>query len=125
MKTVISTPNAPQAVGPYSQAIQAGNLLFISGQLPFVPATMTQVSPAIQAQTQQCLDNVLAIAHAAGYQKTDIVKCVVFLKNMNQFAEMNQVYAAFFGDHKPARSTIEVARLPKDVDIEIEAILIN
>ena len=123
MNKAISTNNAPQAVGPYSQAIQAGNLLFISGQLPFVPATMTQVSQEIKAQTQQCLDNVLAIASAAGYQKTDIVKCVVFLKNMNQFGEMNQVYAAFFGDHKPARSTIEVARLPKDVDIEIEAIL--
>lgn len=118
----ISTPHAPAAVGPYSQGIQANNLLFVSGQLPFRPETMTLSGPDIETQTAQSLANVKAIVEAAGFAITDIVKTTVFLKNMSQFAQMNQVYAAFFGDHRPARSTIEVARLPKDVDVEIEAI---
>lgn len=118
----ISTVHAPSAVGPYSQGIQAGQLLFVSGQLPFVPETMTLAGSDIETQTARSLANVKAVVEAAGYQITEIVKTTVFLKDMNQFAKMNQVYAAFFGDHKPARSTIEVARLPKDVDIEIEAI---
>lgn len=121
MKSV-STVHAPAAVGPYSQGIQAGNLLFVSGQLPFRPETMTLAGPDIETQTAQSLANVKAIVEAAGFAVTDIVKTTVFLKNMGQFAPMNQVYARFFGEHRPARSTIEVARLPKDVDIEIEAV---
>lgn len=118
----ISTPHAPAAVGPYSQGVQTNNLLFVSGQLPFRPETMTLAGPDIETQTAQSLANVKAIVEAAGFAVTDIVKTTVFLKNMSQFAQMNQVYAAFFGVHRPARSTIEVARLPKDVDVEIEAI---
>jgi len=118
----ISTVHAPAAVGPYSQGIQAGNLLFVSGQLPFQPETMTLAGPDIETQTAQSLSNVKAIVEAAGFAVTDIVKTTVFLKNMGQFAPMNQVYARFFGEHRPARSTIEVARLPKDVDVEIEAV---
>jgi 2-iminobutanoate/2-iminopropanoate deaminase len=118
----ISTSNAPAAVGPYSQGVLTNQLLFVSGQLPFVPDTMTLAGSDIETQTAQSLANVKAIVEAAGLSIANIVKTTVFLKNMSQFAAMNQVYAAFFGDHRPARSTIEVARLPKDVDVEIEAI---
>lgn len=121
-KRVISTNNAPKAIGPYSQAVEANNMLFVSGQIPFVPETMTLVSDDIKDQTKQSLLNVKAIVEEAGYQISDIVKVGVFLKDMNEFTQMNEVYAEFFGDHKPARAAVEVARLPKDVKVEIEVI---
>lgn len=122
MNTFIQTLHAPKAIGPYSQGVLTNNLLFVSGQIPFVPETMSVVGDAIEAQTLQSLRNVLAIVEAAGFTKQDIVKCTVYLKDMNQFAQMNQVYATFFEDHKPARAAVEVARLPRDVLIEIDAI---
>ncbi len=119
--TVISTSKAPAAIGPYSQAIQAGNLLFTSGQLGLDPAT-GGLPEGIEAQTKFSLANVLAILEEAGYRKTDVIKTTVFLKNMADFAAVNTLYAAFFGDHKPARSCVEVARLPKDGLVEIEVV---
>ena len=109
--TVIHTPAAPAAIGPYSQAILAGSVLFTSGQLGVCPET-GDLPEGIEAQAAQSLANVLAVLEGAGYQKTDVVKTTVFLQNMSDFAAVNAVYAAFFGDHKPARSCVEVARLP-------------
>lgn len=125
MKQFIQTKQAPEAIGPYSQAVQANQMLFVSGQLPFVAETMTCVGETIEAQTKQSLLNVFAIVKAAGFEITDIVKCTVFLKDMNEFSKMNQVYASMFQDLKPARAAVEVARLPKDVKVEIEAIAIR
>lgn len=119
---VIHTDNAPAAVGPYVQAIEAGNMVFVSGQIPFVPSTMTKVSEDVQAQTKQSLENVKAVLEAAGCTLNDVVRCGIFLKDMNDFAKVNEVYGQYFSSHKPARSCVEVARLPKDVLIEIEAI---
>lgn len=121
----IETKNAPSAVGPYSQAVEANGTLYISGQIPFVPETMKLVSEDIKEQTLQSLNNVLGIALEAGYKKEDIVKCGVFMKDLSQFAEMNAVYAEFFGDHKPARFAVEVSRLPLDVRVEIDAIVVK
>lgn len=121
----INTSNAPAAVGPYSQSVDINGTLYVSGQIPFVPDTMELVSEDIQEQAQQSLNNVLAIVEAAGYQKTDIVKCQVFLANMDDFVAVNDVYANFFGEHKPARCAVEVSRLPKNVGVEIDAICIK
>ncbi|SMP49543.1 RidA family protein [Anoxynatronum buryatiense] len=125
MNQMISTAKAPAAIGPYSQAVQAGNMIFVSGQLPLNPDTMDFVSNDIQDQTRQCLDNLMAILEAASFAKDSIVKVTVFLKDMNDFAKMNEVYATFFTDHKPARAAVEVARLPKDAQVEIEAIAVK
>ena len=119
--TVIHTSDAPAAIGPYSQAILAGSVLFTSGQLGVCPET-GEFPEGIEAQTAQSLANVHAVLKGAGFQKTDVVKTTVFLQNMSDFAAVNAVYAAFFGDHKPARSCVEVARLPKGGLIEIEVI---
>jgi 2-iminobutanoate/2-iminopropanoate deaminase len=119
--TIIQTPKAPAAIGPYSQAIQANGFLFTSGQLGIDPASGT-LPPDIAGQTKQSLQNLGAILEEAGYQKSDVIKTVIFLKNMSDFATVNEIYAAFFGDHKPARSCIEVAALPKNGLIEIEAV---
>jgi len=121
MKFIV-TKNAPSAVGPYSQGVWIKDTLYVSGQIPFVPETMTLVSDDIRKQTKQSLQNILAIVEEAGLQKTDIVKCNVFMINLSDFSAMNEVYAEFFGTHKPARAAVEVRRLPKDVQIEIEAI---
>ncbi len=121
MKEVISTTSAPAAIGPYSQAIKAGNLLFCSGQIPVNPAT-GEVPEGIEAQTRQSLENVKAVLAAAGLTMADVLKTTVFLKDMNDFAAMNGVYATFFPENPPARSAVEVARLPKDALVEIEAI---
>ena len=118
---VIQTRNAPAAIGPYSQAITADGFLFTSGQLGMDPATGT-LQPDIKAQTAQSLQNIQAILKAAGLRKSDVVKTVVFLKNMDDFAAVNEIYADFFGDHKPARSCVEVARLPKGGLVEIEVV---
>ena len=124
MKEIISTANAPAAIGPYSQAVKAGNLMFISGQIPVDPATGEVVEATIQAQATQSLTNLKAILNEAGTNMGSVVKTTVFLKNMADFAEMNAVYKSFFDTDCPARSAVEVAKLPKDVLIEIEAIAV-
>ena len=122
-KTAISTPNAPAAIGPYSQAIRSGDLLFTSGQIALDPTTGQVVAGGIAEQTTQVLDNLQAILKAGDSDLAHVVKTVVFLKDMNDFGAMNSVYATYLapeGAIPPARSTIEVARLPKDVLVEIE-----
>lgn len=121
---VIHTDNAPNAIGPYSQAVKAGNMLFVSGQVPFVPETMEIVEGDVKAQTAQSLKNVQAILAEAGLDFSHVVKSTVFIKDMNEFAQINEVYAEFFGENKPARACVEVARLPKDVKVEIEVIAV-
>jgi len=121
----VKTEKAPAAVGPYSQAVEANGTLFVSGQIPFVPETMTLVGEKIEEQTKQSLENIRAIVQEAGYNVENIVKCQVFLKDMNEFANMNKVYEDFFDGHKPARCAVEVARLPKDVKVEIDAICVK
>ena len=123
MKTVLSTPNAPAAIGPYSQGIRAGNLIITSGQIPVDPQTGA-IPEGIEAQTKQAMENVLAVLAEAGATAENIIKTTVFLKNMDDFAAMNGVYASFFTADPPARSAVEVARLPKDCPIEIEAIAV-
>lgn len=119
---VIHTENAPKAVGPYSQAIQAGNMVFVSGQIPLDPATGTRVEGGIEAETRQCLLNAQAILAEAGLTFNDVAKTTVLLDNMADFAAMNGVYASFFTDHKPARAAFEVAKLPLGVLVEIEMV---
>ena len=121
---VIHTENAPAAIGPYSQAVKAGNLLFVSGQVPFVPETMEIVEGDVKAQTAQSLKNLQAILKEAGADFSNVVKTTVFIKDMNEFAQINKVYAEYFGENKPARACVEVARLPKDVKVEIELIAV-
>jgi len=122
MKKSVHTDLAPQAIGPYSQAVQVGNLLFTSGQLGMDPTT-NQFPEAVSEQAKQSLNNVKAIVEAAGASMNDIVKTTVFLKDMNDFAAVNEVYASFFEQPFPARSAVEVARLPKDALVEIEVIV--
>ena len=122
MKQVIHTDKAPAAIGPYSQAIQIGQLLFTSGQVPIDPETGAIVEGGIQEQARQSLNNIKAILNAAGTNMGAVVKTTVFLQDMNDFAAMNEVYAQFFQEPSPARSAVQVARLPKDVLVEIEAI---
>ena len=122
---IVHTDNAPKAIGPYSQAVKAGNMLFVSGQVPFVPETMEIVEGDVQAQTAQSLKNVQAILAQAGLDFSHVVKSTVFIKDMNEFAAINEVYAQYFGENKPARACVEVARLPKDVKVEIEVIAIG
>lgn len=125
MNKTIHTEHAPAAVGPYSQGVLAGGTLFVSGQIPFVPETMTLAGEGIEDQARQSLKNIAAIVKEAGFSLNDVVKCTVFLKNMDDFAAVNHVYAEFFGDHKPARCAVEVSRLPKDVRVEIDAICVK
>ena len=122
MKTVISTPNAPGAIGPYSQGYAFGDLVITSGQIPVDPATGAVPEGGIQAQARQSLSNIKAILNAAGTNMGAVIKTTVFLSDMNDFAAMNEVYAQFFQESYPARSAVQVARLPKDVLVEIEAI---
>lgn len=118
----ILTDRAPAPIGPYSQAILAGTFVFTAGQIALDPATKNLVEGDIKIQTEQVLKNVEAILNAAGTSMKNVVKTTVFLKDMKEFAQMNEVYAKFFSESAPARSTVEVARLPKDVKVEIEAI---
>ena len=124
MKKIITTESAPKALGPYSQAIMVGNTLYVSGQIPFVPETMTLVSEDIQAQTRQSIENIKAIVNEAGGELSDVVKVNIFVKNIEDFDKINEVYAEYFNEAKPARALVEVARLPRDVKIEIEAIAV-
>ena len=120
----ILTDRAPAPIGPYSQAILAGTFVFTAGQIALDPATKNLVEGDIKIQTEQVLKNVEAILNAAGTSMKNVVKTTVFLKDMKEFAQMNEVYAKFFSESAPARSTVEVARLPKDVKVEIEAIAV-
>ncbi len=124
MKEVIATDKGPKAIGPYSQAIKANGFIFLSGQIPFDPATSQIIEGDVARQTARVLDNVKAIAEAAGSSLDRAVKATVFLKDMNDFAAMNEVYGKYFSVNPPARSTVEVARLPRDVSVEIELIVL-
>ena len=120
-KEVIFTDKAPKAIGPYSQAIKFGNILFISGQVPVNPAT-GELTGDIKVQTRQVLENIKSILAAAGASASDVVKTTVFLQNLDDFAAINEIYGAYFPKEAPARSTVEVARIPRGALIEIEAI---
>ena len=122
MREVIATKDGPQAIGPYSQAVKAGGFIFVSGQIALDPATGNLIQGDVAAQTERVLKNLQAIMHAAGSGLEKAVRCGVFLKNMGDFAAMNEVYGQFFKLLPPARSTVEVARLPKDVLVEIDVI---
>jgi 2-iminobutanoate/2-iminopropanoate deaminase len=122
MREVISTTAAPKAIGPYSQAVRAGGLVFVSGQVAIDPANQQVIAGNVAAQTERVLENVSAILRAAGTSLDHVVRSTVFLKNMDDFASMNEVYGRFFQASPPARSTVEVARLPKDVLVEIDVI---
>lgn len=121
-RTIISTEKAPAAIGPYSQAVRVGDLLFTSGQIPLIPGSMELVTGDIQAQTKQVMENLKAILEEAGTSFDNCIKLTLFIKDMNQFGKINEVYATYFKENPPARACVEVARLPKDVDVEIEAI---
>ena len=125
MKKVISTANAPAAIGPYSQDIDGGAVVITSGQLPIDPATGVFAEGGVAGQTRQSLLNVQAVLAEAGLTMDHVIKTTVFLKDMNDFAEMNQTYATFFEKDPPARSAVEAARLPKDAAVEIEAIAVR
>ncbi|MGV3519402.1 RidA family protein [Luteitalea sp.] len=118
----VSSPDAPQAIGPYSQAIRAGNFLFLSGQIPLDPATGEVVAGDVRAQTRRVLDNMAGVLSAAGVSMGAVVKTTVFLVDLADFTAMNEVYATAFEAPAPARSTVQVSRLPRDVRVEIEAV---
>ena len=118
----VATNDAPQAIGPYSQAMIAGDLMFCSGQIPLDPKSMEVAGETITEQTDLVLTNLAGLLEAAGSSLQQVVKTTVYLKDMSEFAAMNEEYARHFGDHRPARAAVEVARLPKDVRVEIDAI---
>jgi 2-iminobutanoate/2-iminopropanoate deaminase len=118
----IQTDRAPQAIGPYSQAIKANGFIFASGQIPLDPATMRIVEGGIEEQTGRVLENLKAVLEAAGSSLDCVVKTTVYLADMGEFAAMNEIYAKYFGATKPARATVQVARLPRDVKVEIEVV---
>lgn len=121
-KEIVSTEKAPGAIGPYSQAVKAGEFVFVSGQIPIDPATGNFVSEDVAEQTEQVFKNLSAVLEAAGSGLKNVVKTTVFLADMSDFARMNEVYARYFTENYPARATVEAARLPKDARVEIEAI---
>lgn len=125
MKEIVATQNAPKAIGPYSQAIRSNGMLFLSGQIPLDPQTGELVSGSIELQTKRVLDNLKGVLEAAGLTLEHVVKTTVFLKSLSDFPQMNEIYAKYFGQNPPARSTIEVARLPRDAQVEIEAIALE
>ncbi|MCX7846023.1 MAG: RidA family protein [Dictyoglomaceae bacterium] len=124
MKEVINTNKAPKAIGPYSQAVKVGNFIFISGQIPIDPDTGEVIDGDIKEQTKRVLENIKGILDSVSCSLNNVVKTTVFLKNLDDFSAMNEIYATYFPENFPARSTIEVSRLPKGVSIEIEAIAI-
>ena len=121
-REIIHTDLAPAAIGSYSQAVKVGNTIYLSGQIPLDPATMDIVAGGIEAQAEQVMKNLVAVLKAAGADTSKVLKTTCFLSDMNNFVAFNQVYARYFGDAAPARSCVEVARLPKDVLVEVEAI---
>jgi 2-iminobutanoate/2-iminopropanoate deaminase len=122
VRTAVSTPAAPKAIGPYSQAIRAGSLLFVSGQIPIDPATGQMVDGDVAAQTRRVFQNLQAILEAAGTSLDAVVRSTVYLADMNDFAAMNEVYGTFFSAPAPARATVQAARLPRDARVEIDVI---
>jgi 2-iminobutanoate/2-iminopropanoate deaminase len=122
MKTAVSSPDAPKAIGPYSQAVRAGQLLFVSGQVPLDPATGQIVAGDMAAQTRRVFANLDAVLKAAGRSFADVVRTTVFLADMNDFATVNEIYGTYFSEPYPARATVQVARLPKDARVEIDLI---
>lgn len=124
-KEIVSTDKAPAAVGPYSQAVHTGNLVYTAGQVALDPATGKMVEGGIQAQVEQALNNLQAVLEAAGSSLDQVIKTTVFLQNMDDFGAMNEVYARFFGGSPPARSAVEVARLPLGALVEIEAVALR
>jgi 2-iminobutanoate/2-iminopropanoate deaminase len=122
MTQAVSSPDAPKAIGPYSQAVRAGQLLFLSGQVPIDPATGQMIDGDIAAQTRRVFENLAAVLKAGGRSFADVVRTTVFLADMNDFAAMNDVYGQYFKDPYPARATVQVARLPKDARVEIDLI---
>lgn len=122
MKEIISTTKAPAAIGPYSQAVKLGNMIYTSGMIPLVPETMQIAEGDVQQQTRQVLENLKALLESAGSSLDKVVKTTVFIKNMNDFPRINDIYAEYFHSEQPARSCVEVARLPKDVQVEIEVV---
>ena len=122
MRQAISTPNAPAAIGPYSQAIKSGSLLFLSGQIPLDPATGALVAGGIEEQTRQVFTNIAAILQAAGLSFDAVVSATVYVKDMNDFAKVNEIYATYFSSPAPARAPVEVARLPRDSRVEIQVV---
>ena len=122
MKTAVSSPKAPKAIGPYSAAIRTGQLLFVSGQIPLDPATGQMVDGDIAAQTRRVLDNVAALLDAGGRSFADVVRTTIFLADMNDFSTVNEIYGQYFSEPYPARATVQVARLPKDARVEIDVI---
>lgn len=125
MPTTISTDNAPKAIGPYNQAVQAGNLIFVSGQLGLDPMTMNFVEGGVREQTRRALENIRNILEAGSASLANVTACTVYLKDMNDFTAMNEVYATFFPETPPSRAAIEVARLPKDGLVEISCIAVT
>jgi 2-iminobutanoate/2-iminopropanoate deaminase len=121
----VHTDRAPAAIGPYSQAIVANGFVFTAGQVPFDPTTMQLVDGDVAAQTEQVMRNLDAILREAGADLSSVVKTTVFLSDLEDFAAMNEVYGRWFGDHRPARSTVEVARLPRDAGVEIEVVAVQ
>ena len=125
MKEIITSPRAPKAAGPYSTAVRQNGFVFLSGQIPLNPETGQLVTGSIEEQTARVIENLQAVLEAASLTLSDVVKTTVFLKDMGHFARMNETYGKYFGPNPPARSTVEVARLPRDVQVEIEAIAID
>ncbi len=124
MKEIVSTENAPGAIGPYSQAVKTENMIFVSGQIPIDPQTGEFVSADVNEQTEQVLKNLSAVLEAAGSSLNNVVKTTVFLADMNDFAAVNEIYGRYFSDNKPARATVQAARLPRDARVEIDCIAV-
>jgi len=122
MKKIVSTNNAPAAIGAYSQAVQCGGFIYLSGQIPLNPQTMTVEDGDVAAQTVRVLENVKAVLQSVDLSLENVVKCTIFLADMNDFTAVNEVYATYFQQNPPARSCVEVARLPRDVKVEIECV---
>ena len=124
MKTIISSEHAPKAIGPYSQAVVVNGIAYLSGQIPMDPATGQIIEGGIEAQTQRVLENLKSVLEACGASLASVVKTTVFLKDMAEFPKMNEVYGRYFSENPPARSTVQAARLPRDVSVEIDCIAI-
>ncbi|WP_339607575.1 RidA family protein [uncultured Roseivirga sp.] len=124
-KIIVNSPDAPAPIGPYSQAVKAGNTLYVSGQIPFDQATGEMINENITEETHQVMKNIEAILSEAGMTFNNIVKCSIFIKDMNQFATINEAYGVYFKTNPPARECVEVARLPKDVNVEISCIAVE
>ena len=122
MAEIINTKNAPSPIGPYNQSVRTGNLLFVSGQVPFIAETMELVTESVEAETHQVMKNLDAILNKAGLGLSNIVKASIFCKDLNDFSKINEVYGSYFEGNHPARECVEVSRLPKDVNVEISVI---